>query len=32
MEKYAIICPIRKANPYKRMMKATQEHSVFEIC
>ncbi len=28
MKKYAIICPIRKANPYKRMMKATQEHSV----
>jgi len=28
MKKYAIICPIRKANPYKRMMKATQEHRV----
>ena len=28
MKKYAIICPIRKANPYRRMMKATQEHSV----
>jgi transposase InsO family protein len=28
MNKYAIICPIRKANPYKRMMKATQEHRV----
>jgi transposase InsO family protein len=28
MRKYAILCPIRKANPYKRMMKATQEHSV----
>ena len=26
MKKYAIICPIRKTNPYKRMMKATQEH------
>lgn len=28
MNKYDIICPIRKANPYKRMMKATHEHSV----
>jgi transposase InsO family protein len=28
MKKYGIICPIRKANPYKRMMKATHEHSV----
>lgn len=28
MRKYNIICPIRKANPYKRMMKATREHSV----
>lgn len=28
MKKYGIFCPIRKANPYKRMMKATQEHSV----
>lgn len=28
MRKYEIICPIRKANPYKRMMKATREHSV----
>lgn len=28
MKKYAILCPIRKANPYKKMMKATQEHSV----
>jgi len=28
MNKYGIICPIRKANPYKRMMKATQEHRV----
>jgi putative transposase len=28
MKKYAILCPIRKANPYKRMIKATQEHSV----
>lgn len=28
MKKYNIICPIRKANPYKRIMKATQEHTV----
>ncbi len=28
MKKYKIVCPIRKANPYKRMMKATHEHSV----
>lgn len=28
MKKYSIICPFRKANPYRRMMKATQEHSV----
>lgn len=28
MKKYAIFCPIRKANPYKRMIKATQEHRV----
>lgn len=28
MEKYNIICPIRRANPYKKMLKATQEHSV----
>ena len=28
MKKYGIICPIRKANPYKRIMKATQEHRV----
>lgn len=27
-EKYDIVCPIRKANPYRRMMKATQEHRV----
>nr|WP_233201479.1 IS3 family transposase [Sporosarcina sp. P13] len=26
MKKYAIICPIRKANPYRRMAKATKEH------
>ncbi|WP_258236984.1 IS3 family transposase [Bacillus sp. NP247] len=28
MKKYGIICPIRKANPYKRMLKATKEHFV----
>lgn len=28
MNKYGIICPIRRANPYKQMMKATQEHQV----
>lgn len=28
MKKYGLVCPIRKANPYRRMMKATKEHSV----
>lgn len=28
MKKYYIICPHRKANPYRRMMKATKEHTV----
>lgn len=28
MKKYDIICPHRKANPYRRMMKATKEHTV----
>ncbi|QWH16994.1 IS3 family transposase [Bacillus mycoides] len=28
MKKYGIVCPIRKANPYKRMLKATKEHFV----
>ena len=28
MRKYNIVCPIRKANPYKRMAKATKEHRV----
>lgn len=28
MKKYEIICPIRRPNPYRRMMKATQEHRV----
>ena len=26
MKKFNIICPIRKANPYRRMAKDTQEH------
>lgn len=30
MKKYNIVCPIRKANPYKRMAKATKEHRVVE--
>ena len=30
MKKYEIICPIRRANPYKRIMKATKEHSVVQ--
>ncbi|MFD3269667.1 IS3 family transposase [Paenibacillus dendritiformis] len=28
MKKYGIVCPFRKANPYRRMMKATQEHRI----
>ena len=28
MKKYNIVCPIRKANPYRRMMKATKEYTV----
>jgi transposase InsO family protein len=28
MKKYKIVCPIRRANPYKKMLKATQEHTV----
>ena len=28
MRKYGIICPIRKANPYRRMAKSTKEHRV----
>ena len=28
MKKYSIVCPIRKANPYRRMMKATKEHRI----
>ncbi len=26
MKKFGIICPIRKANPYRKMAKATKEH------
>lgn len=26
MKKFGIVCPIRKANPYRKMAKATQEH------
>lgn len=26
MKKFSIVCPIRKANPYRRMAKATKEH------
>jgi transposase InsO family protein len=26
MKKYSIICPIRKANPYRKLIKATMEH------
>lgn len=28
MKKYDILCPIRRANPYKKMIKATLEHRV----
>lgn len=28
MKKYDIICPLRRANPYRRMAKATSEHAV----
>ncbi|NFO99237.1 hypothetical protein FDC62_13905 [Clostridium botulinum] len=28
MKKYNIICPIRQANPYRRMMKAIKKHTV----
>jgi transposase InsO family protein len=30
MHKYGLECPIRKANPYKRIMKATKEHRVLK--
>ena len=28
MKKYDIICPFRRANPYRRMIKATKEHTI----
>ena len=28
MKKYKIVCPIRKTNPYKRIIKATKEHRI----
>lgn len=28
MRKYNIVCPIRRANPYRKIMKATQQHAV----
>jgi transposase InsO family protein len=28
MKKYDIVCPIRKANPYRRIMKANKEHII----
>ncbi len=28
MRKYKIVCPIRRTNPYQKMLKATQEHTV----
>ncbi len=28
MKKYEVVCPVRKANPYKRMLKATKEHRI----
>lgn len=30
MKKFNLVCPIRKANPYRRIMKATREHSTCE--
>lgn len=30
MRKFGLKCPIKKVNPYRRMMKATQEHSTCE--
>lgn len=30
MFKYDIVCPIRKANPYKQMLKANLEHRILE--
>lgn len=31
MKKFGLKCLIRQANPYRRMMKATQEHTTCEI-
>lgn len=28
MKKYNIKCPIRKTNPYRKMVKSTKEHRV----
>lgn len=28
MKTYNIVCPIRRTNPYQKMLKATQEHSI----
>lgn len=28
MRKFELVCPVRRANPYKRIAKATKEHSV----
>ncbi len=30
MKKYGLVCRIRRANPYKQMAKATQEHRTFD--
>lgn len=30
MKKYGLVCKIRRANPYKQMAKATQEHRTFD--
>ena len=29
MKKYGLVCKIRRANPYKQIVKATQEHRTF---
>ena len=28
MKKYGLFCPIRKSNPYKKMMKALEESTI----
>ncbi len=30
MKKYGITCPLRRSNPYRRIMKSTKEHSVLQ--